>query len=86
MVFVWQTNFDTVDKDLGMVPPSTQATVQGTTKSKSVLKEQQKIQKRLGSLSVDGGSTSNKENTPSKEEHISSHKVLFLYSVSPFHF
>ena len=74
MVFVWKTNFDTVDMDLGKVPPSTQTT-QGTTKSKSVLKEQQKTQKRLDSLSLDGGSTSNKENTP-REEQLTSQKVL----------
>jgi len=69
-VYVWQTNFDIVDKELGIVPPSVdkqckEVVNNGTSKTKSVLKDQGTLQNQLGSLALNRNG--NKENTPSKE-------------------
>ena len=69
-VFVWQTNFDIVDKELGIVPPSVdkqckEVVNNGPSKTKSVLKDQGTLQNQLGSLALNRNG--NKENTPSKD-------------------
>lgn len=68
MVFVWKTNIDIADKELGIVPPSTEgqsevkATI-STAKTKSILKEKQKLQSPLEQMeSLSSNRNGNKEN------------------------
>ena len=82
-VFVWQTNFDIVDKELGIVPPSVdkqckEVVSNGTPKTKSVLKDQGTLQNQLGSLTLNRNG--NKENTPSKERS-SGPKVISINKI-----
>ena len=66
MVFVWRTNFDVIDEELGVVPPSIEkqsnknpnVNTRAPTKSNSVLKEQIKVENKLSAMSMNG----NKEN------------------------
>ena len=79
-VYVWQTNFDVVDKELGIVPPSVdkqcmEVVNNGTSKTKSVLKDQGTLQNQLGSLALNRNG--NKENTPSKDRS-SAPKVISI--------
>ena len=82
-VYVWQTNFDVVDKELGIVPPSVdkqcmEVVNNGTSKTKSVLKDQGTLQNQLGSLALNRNG--NKENTPSKERS-SGPKVISINKI-----
>ena len=73
MVYVWKTNFDVTDKELGKVAPSTEKQPNDRLKyskisletygqTKKVLKDQAETQAKLTSLSIkDRG---NKENEP----------------------
>ena len=82
MVFVWKTNFDITDKELGIVAPSIKKQSNGRpnvnteapTKSNSVLKEQSEVQNKGGTRSLNG----NKENY-STNERISSSKVTIIF-------
>ena len=82
MVFVWKTNFDIADKQLGIVPPSTNKHYKNESneapyikenpqKAKSILKEQCSVQNKLGSLTLN----KNKENNFT-DERISIEKVI----------
>merc|ERR1719510_361770 len=68
MVFVWKTNIDIADEELGIVPPSTegQSEVKASSsaaKTKSILKEKQKLQSPLEQTeSLSSNRNGNKEN------------------------
>ena len=68
MVFVWKTNIDIADKELGIVPPSTEGQSEvkansSAAKTKSILKEKQKLQSPLKQMeSLSSNRNGNKEN------------------------
>ena len=73
MVYVWKTNFDVTDKELGKVAPSTEkkpndrlkyskVSLETYGQTKKVLKDQAETQAKLASLSMED--RGNKENEP----------------------
>ena len=73
LVYVWKTNFDVTDKELGKVAPSTEkqsidklkyskTSLETYGQTKAALKEQSKTQAQLASLSI--SAKGNKENEP----------------------
>ena len=73
MVYVWKTNFDLTDKELGKVAPSTEkqpnerlkyskVSLETYGQTKTAMKEQSKTNSKLASLSIE--EKKNKENEP----------------------
>ena len=85
LVYVWKTNFDVTDKELGKVAPSTEkqsndklkyskTSLETYGQTKAALKEQSKTQAQLASLSI--GAKGNKENQPLGDN--SSHIKVYI--------
>ena len=88
MVYVWKTNFDVTDKELGKVAPSTEkqpndrlkyskTSLETYGQTKTALKEQSQTQAKLASLSI--GGKGNKENEPLADNNRLTKVYQFYY-------